>query len=134
FDRRHGTVHLFERDTEHGSGRVGVRIVTAPLGSDELRALLGDETSERLTHDIHLLDAAGHPYDEAAVLAGELSPTFFGSALTNFGVEPFLHAFLSIAPAPVARESSVGPIVPTDPDFTAFVFKIQANMDPRHRD
>jgi peptide chain release factor 3 len=134
YDRRHGVVDLFERDAEHGSERVAMRTVSAPLGSAALRDLLGDESSEQLTHDIGLLDAAGHPYDEAAVLAGTLSPMFFGSALTNFGVEPFLHAFLSIAPPPVTRESSVGPIAAVDPDFTAFVFKIQANMDPRHRD
>jgi peptide chain release factor 3 len=99
-----------------------------------VRALLGPEAHERLVHDVALLDEAGHPFDHAAVLAGELSPVFFGSALTNFGVEPFLREFLELAPPPVARESSVGPVEPTREAFTGFVFKIQANMDPRHRD
>ena len=59
---------------------------------------------------------------------------FFGSALTNFGVEPFLREFLELAPPPTARESTIGAVSPTDPSFTGFVFKIQANMDPKHRD
>ena len=98
-------------------------------------ALLGDEAHERLVHDIALLDEAGHPFDHEAVLAGALSPVFFGSALTNFGVEPFLREFLELAPPPTPRESTIGhrssrPIRA----FTGFVFKIQANMDPKHRD
>jgi len=87
-----------------------------------------------LLHDIALLDEAGHPFDHAELLAGELSPVFFGSALTNFGLEPFLKEFLELAPAPLPRESTIGIVQPTDPDFTGFVFKIQANMDPKHRD
>jgi peptide chain release factor 3 len=67
-------------------------------------------------------------------MAGQLSPTFFGSALTNFGVEPFLREFVQLAPPPVPRESSDGPVEPNDPRFAGFVFKIQANMDPKHRD
>ncbi len=67
-------------------------------------------------------------------MAGTLSPTFFGSALTNFGVEPFLREFVELAPGPGAREMSDGPVAPSDPEFAGFVFKIQANMDPKHRD
>ncbi len=132
FDRPHSLVHLFERDSAHGGARAGVRV--AELASDELDEMIGNDAHEQLMHDIHLLDAAGHPFDEEAVLAGELSPTFFGSAFTNFGVEPFLHAFLALAPSPTPRPSSIGPIAATDEGFTAFVFKIQANMDPKHRD
>jgi peptide chain release factor 3 len=68
------------------------------------------------------------------VLAGKLAPAFFGSALTNFGVEPFLRHFLEMAPPPGPRPSTQGPVDPLDDEFTGFVFKIQANMDPRHRD
>ena len=96
--------------------------------------ILGPESHERLVHDISLLDEAGHPFDHAELLAGELSPVFFGSALTNFGLEPFLKEFLELAPAPLPRESTAGTIQPTDTAFTGFVFKIQANMDPKHRD
>jgi len=70
----------------------------------------------------------------AAFTAGEVSPTFFGSALTNFGVEPFLREFVQLAPPPAPRASTDGAVRPDDPRFAGFVFKIQANMDPKHRD
>ena len=77
---------------------------------------------------------AGGEFTVEAFLAGEVSPVFFGSALTNFGLEPFLHQFLDLAPSPAPRDSSTGEIDPLKPEFTGFVFKIQANMDPKHRD
>src|SRR3954470_14483117 len=132
YDRRTKEIHLFERDSDHGATKTAVRVDS--LDSREIRDALGARTHERLVHDIELLNEAGHPFDEQAVLAGELSPVFFGSALTNFGVEPFLREFLELAPAPTSRESSVGPIESTREEFTGFVFKIQANMDPKHRD
>ena len=132
YDRRMREIHLFERDEDHGAREATARV--GSLESDEIRALLGSAAHDQLVHDIALLDEAGHPFDEAEVLAERLTPVFFGSALTNFGVEPFLREFLELAPAPTARESSVGPISPTDDAFTGFVFKIQANMDPKHRD
>ncbi|MEX1113428.1 MAG: peptide chain release factor 3, partial [Patescibacteria group bacterium] len=132
YDRRKRQIHLFDSDTEHGARRPVVRVDT--LNAAAVRNELGAETHDRLMHDIDLLDAAGHPFDERAVLAGELSPVFFGSALTNFGVEPFLREFLELAPPPSPRESLAGVIDPTEPAFTGFVFKVQANMDPRHRD
>ncbi len=132
YDRRERKIHLFERGADHGEHRALVR--TGALDSPAVAELLGPATHERLVHDIALLDAAGHPFNEAAVMAGELSPVFFGSALTNFGVEPFLREFLELAPPPSARESSAGIIEPSNSAFTGFVFKIQANMDPRHRD
>jgi peptide chain release factor 3 len=89
---------------------------------------------DHLLHDVDLLDAAGHPFSREELLAGSLTPVYFGSALTNFGVEPFLREFLELAPPPGSRESTIGRIEPTDDRFTGFVFKIQANMDPRHRD
>jgi len=132
YDRRRGQIHLFDRGEDHGASRVGVRV--GAVDAPEVREMIGAEAHERLVHDITLLDVAGHPFDHEAVLAGDMSPVFFGSALTNFGVEPFLREFLELAPPPVARESTAGPVEPTDPAFTGFVFKIQANMDPRHRD
>ena len=132
YDRRRQLIHLFDRGDDHGASRVDVRV--ASLESPEIVELLGEPAHQQLLHDIHLLDEAGHPLDEAAVLAGDLTPVFFGSALTNFGVEPFLRDFLELAPPPLPRESSIGPIEPTFDAFTGFVFKIQANMDPRHRD
>jgi len=132
YDRRRELIHLFARDEEHGATRVEVKV--GSLESTELKDLVGHEAHEQLVHDISLLDEAGHPFDHVELLAGELSPVFFGSALTNFGLEPFLKEFLELAPAPLPRESTIGVIQPTDPTFTGFVFKIQANMDPKHRD
>jgi peptide chain release factor 3 len=132
YDRRQREIHLFEKDEHHGATRPVVHVRT--IEDPEIRELLGRATHERLVHDIHLLDEAGHPFSQEQVLAGELSPVFFGSALTNFGVEQFLHEFLDLAPSPLPRESSAGEVAPTDQDFTGFVFKIQANMDPKHRD
>jgi peptide chain release factor 3 len=87
-----------------------------------------------LREDVELLELAGSPFDLAAVLAGELTPVCFGSALTNFGVELFLNSFVRYAPAPSERVTSTTVVEPDSPLFTGFVFKIQANMDPRHRD
>ncbi len=132
YDRRMGQIHLFERDESHGSKVPMVEV--GSLTDPKLRDLLGAETHERLVHDIALLDEAGHPFDAAEVLSGELSPVFFGSALNNFGVEPFLREFLELAPAPSPRETTTGVIEPAQEAFSGFVFKIQANMDPKHRD
>jgi peptide chain release factor 3 len=132
YDRRQRQIHLFDRGEDHGSTRAAAHV--GALDDPAVRELLGAESHEALLHDIALLDEAGHPFDHEAVLAGELSPVFFGSALTNFGVEPFLREFLELAPMPAPRESTRGIVEPTDPAFTGFVFKIQANMDPKHRD
>jgi peptide chain release factor 3 len=81
-----------------------------------------------------MLDGAGAHFDHAKVLAGELTPVFFGSAINNFGVQLLLDAFLELAPTPRPRSAN-GKVVPTTaPDFSGFIFKIQANMDPKHRD
>ena len=140
YDRRHKRAFLFERGQHHGAKRVATEtldlaapgdalLVAALGGSDDARAAVA-----KLAHDIELLDMAGHEFDEAAILAGEQTPVYFASAMTNFGVEAFLQDFLPLAPPPVARESSAGPVAPSLSAFTAFVFKVQANMDPRHRD
>jgi peptide chain release factor 3 len=132
YDRLTHSVHLFEREGHHGQKRARVRV--ADLESDETRSLIGSEAHSALVEDVELLDAAGAAFDRDAMLQGRLAPAFFGSALTNFGVEPFLQHFVQIAPAPGPRESSRGSVAPDDDVFTGFVFKIQANMDPRHRD
>ena len=90
---------------------------------------------QQATEDIELLQEAGNPFDEAEVLAGNLTPVFFGSALTNFGVQTFLDTFLEFAPIPHAHKTTTGEEVsPYNEDFSGFVFKIQANMNPAHRD
>ena len=132
YDRRRKQIYLFDRAEDHGATRAEVQV--GSLEDPTLREILGEDSHDRLIADISLLDEAGHPFDEAAVLSGELSPVFFGSALTNFGDEPFLKEFLELAPEPAPRESTIGDVNPTDEQFTGFVFKIQANMDAKHRD
>ncbi|MGE0615592.1 MAG: peptide chain release factor 3 [Bacteriovoracia bacterium] len=89
---------------------------------------------DQLKAELELLEAAGDELDIAKVLKGELSPVFFGSAMNNFGVQRFLEEFIKIAPHPSARQGSAGPVEPWHEKFSSFVFKIQANMDPNHRD
>lgn len=99
-----------------------------------LEGTLPTELYQQLIDDVELISGAGDEFDLAAVHAGKLSPVFFGSALTNFGVEPFLEKFLRMSTPPTAREANIGRIDPFDPHFSAFVFKIQANMNKAHRD
>ncbi len=90
---------------------------------------------EQVLEDVELLQEAGNPFSEGAILKGELTPVFFGSALTNFGVQTFLDSFLTYAPEPHGHRTRDESLIdPMSPDFSGFVFKIQANMDPRHRD
>ena len=132
FDRLTGMLHLFERDEGHGQRQVRTR--SGNLDSAELIQMVGAGAVAQLSEDLELLDGVGGAYDIESVLVGKLAPAFFGSALTNFGVEPFLRHFLAMAPPPGPRPSSHGLVEPESREFTGFVFKIQANMDPRHRD
>ena len=97
------------------------------------RLLDSEQKHQQLIDDIELL-SAGREMDMEEVRRGNLSPVFFGSALTNFGIEPFLEAFLKLTPPPLARVSNEGTVDVFSPDFSAFVFKIQANMNKAHRD
>jgi peptide chain release factor 3 len=124
-------VLLFER-TSHGQHRAPVHVAT--IDDPSLRELLGLAAHRRLHDEVDLLQGAGALFDNARFRAGELTPVFFGSALNNFGVEAFLDALLRLAPAPGPRASNSGPIDPDREHFAGFVFKIQANMDPLHRD
>jgi peptide chain release factor 3 len=98
------------------------------------RGTIGDYAHDRFLEELALLDGASSPWDKEKFLAGELTPVFFASAITNFGVEPFLQAFVELAPSPRRRATSAGVLEPDASAFNAFIFKIQANMDPRHRD
>lgn len=131
YSRQTREVHLYER-TEHGSKKAPV--MAADLADPKLADLLGRTRLQQLTEEIELLDGAGEELDMQAVLNGKLTPVFFGSAITNFGVELFLESFIEMAPAPIAREAGDEIISPDCPDFRGLVFKIQANMDPNHRD
>ena len=104
------------------------------LYDPQVAVLLDSESKhQQLIDDVELL-SAGREMDQEAVRKGQLSPVFFGSALTNFGIEPFLENFLRLTPPPLSREADCGTIDAFSPDFSAFVFKIQANMNKAHRD
>ena len=104
------------------------------LEAPELSDVIGFQNYDKLREDLELLDGAADEFDLEKVRAGKLSPVFFGSALTNFGVEPFLRHFLEMTTAPLPRKSDRGLIDPVEEGFSAFVFKIQANMNKAHRD
>ena len=115
-----------------GKNKAGKHAVD--LYSPEVAGLLdSEEKHQQLIDDVELL-SAGRELDMEEVRRGQLSPVFFGSALTNFGIEPFLESFLKLTPPPLARVADCGTIDPFSPDFSAFVFKIQANMNKAHRD
>ena len=131
FDRRQRQIHLFERSS-HGSREATDTVVD--LGDPRIEELLDQDLYYKLKEDLELLDGGGSEFDLEAIHAGQMTPVFFGSAMTNFGVELFLEAFLDYGLKPGARRSTVGEIEPTYPEFSGFVFKLQANMDPKHRD
>jgi peptide chain release factor 3 len=117
----------------HGTHRVQEDVLEGEPGDAELQQRMGTFGRDVL-EGLELLEGAGAELDAERVATGRQTPMFFGSALTNFGVHPFLERFLEMAPAPVARESGGRPIDPASHPFSGFVFKIQANMDPDHRD
>ena len=131
YDRERDCVDLFHANAG-GSREVETR--TLSMEDPELPELLSAEYYEKLREDRELLDGASDNFSRERIDRGDLTPIFFGSALTNFGVETFLSHFLSMTEAPLPRKSDQGLIDPVKEGFSAFVFKIQANMDPRHRD
>lgn len=104
------------------------------LDNPELERILGEDAANELRMNVELVKGASHEFDKDAFLQGKLTPVFFGSALNNFGVRELLDAFAAYAPAPESRETVTRTIDPTEEKFSGFVFKIQANMDPAHRD
>jgi peptide chain release factor 3 len=131
YDLRRRTALLSER-LDHGQRRAPTTIGELP--GPRLERDLGREPYRRLREEVELMSAVGPRFETATFLAGGITPVFFGSALINFGVEPFFDALKELAPPPGPRESDRGHVEPTEPRFSGFVFKIQANMDPLHRD
>ncbi len=131
YDRNSKQVHLFA-DTLKGTKEGTDTCIS--IDDPSLKDVIGESFFNQLMEEIELLDGASAEFDIEQVSAGELSPVFFGSALTNFGVETFLQHFLQMTSAPLARKSDAGVIDPFGTDFSAFVFKIQANMNKNHRD
>ncbi|WP_051554908.1 peptide chain release factor 3 [Lachnospira multipara] len=131
YSRKEREVSLFKA-AMNGQKEVETEVVS--IDDPALLGEIGDTFKEKLDEDIELLDGASAEFDLREVQAGNLTPVFFGSALTNFGVQTFLEHFLDMTTAPLARHSSEGDIDPVEEDFSAFVFKIQANMNKAHRD
>ena len=129
YDRNKGHIAFFSGV----SGKNRAEKLEIDLYDPAVADHIGAERHQQLIDDVELL-AAGREFDMDAVRNGTLSPVFFGSALTNFGVEPFLEDFLKMTPPPLARVADCGEIDTFSPDFSAFVFKIQANMNKAHRD
>ena len=129
YDREHQQILFFSGV----SGKNKAEKLEVELTDSAVGERIGQQRHQQLMDDVELL-GAGREFDLEEVRAGRLSPVFFGSALTNFGVEPFLEEFLRMTPPPLSREADCGVIDAFSPDFSAFVFKIQANMNKAHRD
>ncbi|MBC7693599.1 MAG: peptide chain release factor 3 [Methylotenera sp.] len=142
YDRQTDEVHLFQSAEANVKGRLLAKKVTGINDDSFKEMLLGPKTDSYDAKELHdqvkaeleLLEFAGDQFDHAKVLAGQLTPVFFGSAMNNFGVQHFLEEFIKLAPKPAPHETEDEIIEPTDDRFSGFIFKIQANMDPSHRD
>ena len=130
YDLRTDTTHLFS--ATHG-GKIQEGDVIEGIDNPKLDELIGDQAVE-LREEIELVRGASHPLDLEAYAKGEQTPVFFGSAINNFGVKELLDAFVEYAPAPLSRPAQQRQVDPKEAKFSGFVFKIQANMDPQHRD
>jgi len=136
-NRDDSRVALFSRTAHGGASKVDVD--TMALANLAQSGRVSQEVLEQVQHDLELLEIAGNPFDREQFLQGEVTPVFFASALTNFGIESFLDAFVRLAPSPSARPADADDgtellIDPIERPFSAYVFKLQANMNPKHRD
>ena len=132
YDRHDKTITTF---TAAMGGQKEIASQTFPVEGTDVETVIGSDYHQQLLDEIELLDGAADEFDQERVSRGNLSPVFFGSALTNFGVETFLQHFLAMTTSPLPRKSDAGLIDPMEEeDFSAFVFKIQANMNKAHRD
>lgn len=104
------------------------------VNSSEVDEVIGKRPAETLREELDLVDGVYNPFTRQSYLSGEVAPVFFGSAINNFGVKELLEAFLEISPSPIGRDTNDGFIEPGNPDFSGFIFKIHANLDPKHRD
>ena len=130
-------VYLFDKEHATSSSTAGAErppVEVTGIDDPAVKEALDERGYDQLRHDAELLEAAGDGFDSAKFEGGQLSPMFFGSAVNNFGLEAFLETFCELMPPPRARPSDQGPVEPTRPEFSGFVFKIQANMDRAHRD
>ena len=130
YDRRLKTMELYRGGQKSGLTPGAEQ----NMDEVEMEHTLGADLYENFRKELELLDVAGEPFDEEKVRAGTLTPVFFGSAINGFGLQSFFHEFLQLAAPPAQKNSSVGLIDPLSSNFSGFIFKIQANMNPAHRD
>ncbi|MEG8137576.1 peptide chain release factor 3, partial [Acinetobacter baumannii] len=133
-----GVYHLYKDETylyQSGKGHTiqEVRIVKG-LNNPDLDAAVGEDLAQQLRDELELVKGASNEFDKELFLAGEITPVFFGTALGNFGVDHMLDGLVEWAPAPMPRQTDTRTVEASEDKFTGFVFKIQANMDPKHRD
>ncbi len=131
YSRPQSCYHLFDK-VAHGSKEVPEIVI--PDGDESLKEYLDADLLAQTQEELELISEVGSQFDLEAIHAGKMTPVFFGSAMTNFGVRLFLKSFLEYSLEPTPRNSTLGKLEPTYPDFSGFVFKLQANMDPKHRD
>lgn len=132
YDRHSKKVLRFTKGEDGNAAKAEVQVADA--SDSALDGLLGEEAASDLRDEIELLDGAGEEWDYERFLAGEITPVFFGSALNSFGIEPFLKSFEDLCPPPGPRSATGTEVKPEDDRFSAFIFKVQANMDASHRD
>ncbi len=132
YDRLEKKLHLFDRSA-HGAHKAPTRV--AGIRDQALRDLLGNEAHDAWVEEVEMLDLAGDTLDPDALMRGDVTPVFFGSGITNFGVQLLLDYFVKYGAKPQPRKSTDGTVIdPASDAFSAFVFKVQANMNPKHRD
>ena len=133
-----GVYNLYEKSlilyTPNSTERVSESVAISDISDTELDHQIGEEEAEMLREEVELVESVYPIFDRSIYLEGEVSPVFFGSAINTFGVQELLHCFLDIAPSPLPKESEERLVDPYEDKFTGFVFKIHANMDPKHRD
>lgn len=114
--------------------KISEDVLSIEINDSGLDEVIGDEPAAILREELELIEGVYDPFDRETYLSGQVAPVFFGSAINNFGVKELLETFLKISPSPIGRETSEGFIEPLNQDFSGFIFKIHANLDPKHRD
>ena len=127
YDRLKNKVYVYKKNIEIELDENGVF-------GNKLDGIISESNIDILRNEIELIDGAGNEFDIKLIEKGKLSPVFFGTALVDFGVTEFLNHFIDMSPYPTARKTTTGEVLPTDKFFSGFIFKIQANMNPAHRD
>ena len=137
-DRFKGVYNIYEKNVnlfQASKTKIAKEVVSiSDVNSEEIDALVGEAFAKELRDDLEMIAGVYNPFDQETYLSGEYAPVFFGSAVNNFGVQELLDAFIEISPTPRSRDTDIKTINPYDDKFSGFVFKIHANLDPKHRD